>query len=135
MDCWKSTSMGPQVGQAYGARGQAVVGQHRQDKKRGGERNKPACRREGLLAYCFRALHPGAPLCGGQGRSEVSYQAEDSCPTRGAGNRRWDKVSRGGGLQLLWRGRRLQAVFEHGFGSFAGVSSSSKNIRVSLDAT
>jgi SRSO17 transposase len=32
MDCWKSTSMEPQVGQAYGARGQAVVGQHRQDK-------------------------------------------------------------------------------------------------------
>ena len=43
---------------------QAVAGQHRQDRQRGGERIQPVGRRAGVLPVVVRALHAYSPLRG-----------------------------------------------------------------------
>ena len=53
---------GPQVGQEDRPRGQAVAGQHRQDRERGGQLKQLVGGREDLPSSCLRALHPGASL-------------------------------------------------------------------------
>ena len=49
-----------QMGQKDRSRGQAVAGQHRQDRQWGGERKHSMGGRRSVLASGLRALHSGA---------------------------------------------------------------------------